>query len=272
VFAPIAARKRHGWPMDKTTPLLALENITVVRNGTRILDSVDMTVAPGEIVTLVGQNGAGKSTLIKVALGLVKPDSGTVTRHAELRIGYQPQRLTMDRGLPLSVRRFLALTHRAPEARLRKVLEQVQMLPRIDSSIHALSGGELQRVMLARAILREPNLLVMDEPTQNVDVSGSIDIYRIIADLRRETGCGILLVSHDLNIVMAATDRVYCLNSHVCCSGLPADVSRDPEFLRLMGPAAAGMLTIYPHSHDHDHGPGGHDHHDHTDHSGHHHA
>jgi zinc transport system ATP-binding protein len=255
--------------MDNSAPLLVLKGITVVRNGVRVLDNVDLTVARGEIVTLVGQNGAGKSTLVKVALGLLKPDSGAVTRPQDLRIGYQPQRLAMDKGLPLSVRRFLALTHRAPENQLRDVLDQVRMLHRIESSIHALSGGELQRVMLARAILRNPDLLVLDEPTQNVDVTGSVDIYRIIAELRRRTGCSVLLVSHDLNIVMAATDRVYCLNGHVCCSGLPADVSRDPEFVRLMGPVAAGMLTIYPHTHDHEHGPGGHDH-DHHD--GHHHA
>jgi zinc transport system ATP-binding protein len=241
-------------------PLLAMNGVTVTRHGQPILDHVDVTVAPGEIVTLIGPNGAGKSTLVKVALGLERPDVGTVTRKPGLRVGYQPQRLTVDVALPLSVRRFLTLTHRQPLERLREALAQVQMDHRLDASVHTLSGGEMQRVMLARAFLRDPELLVLDEPAQNVDIGGSIDIYRIIVELRRRTGCGVLLVSHDLNIVMAATDRVYCLNGHVCCSGLPADVSRDPEFLRLLGPAAEGMLTIYPHAHDHTHGPDGHHH------------
>ncbi|TAL02071.1 MAG: metal ABC transporter ATP-binding protein [Rhodospirillaceae bacterium] len=256
--------------MTSTTrpPLLDLVDVTVIRNGQCILDDVHVTVAPGEIVTLVGQNGAGKSTLVKVALGLMRPDSGTVMRKPGLRIGYQPQRLTMDAGLPLSVRRFLTLTHQQPEIRLREALDQVQMTDMLDTSVHTLSGGEMQRVTLARAMLRDPELLVLDEPTQNVDMSGSVDIYRLIADLRTRTGCGVLLISHDLNIVMAATDRVYCLNGHICCSGLPADVSRNPEFLRLLGPTAAGTLTIYPHTHDHVHTPGEHTH---AHHSGHHH-
>jgi len=247
--------------------LIDLSGVTIQRDGQRILNNVDVTVAAGEIVTLVGQNGAGKSTLVKVALGLVRPDGGTVTRKPNLRVGYQPQRLAMDAGLPLSVRRFLTLTHRQPESRLRQALAQVDMSHMLDSSVHTLSGGEMQRVTLARAMLRDPELLVLDEPAQNVDMSGSVDIYRVIANLRDRTGCGVLLISHDLNIVMAATDRVYCLNGHICCSGLPADVSRNPEFLKLLGPTAAGMLTIYPHAHDHVHGPG-HDHGDHHHHHG----
>src|SRR5262249_48997101 len=154
--------------------------VTVQRDGRRILDNVDVSVSSGEIVTLVGQNGAGKSTLVKVALGLVRPDSGTVTRKPNLRVGYQPQRLAMDIGLPLSVRRFLTLTHHQPESRLHEALAQVDMSHMLDSSVHTLSGGEMQRVMLARAMLRDPEILVLDEPTQNVDTTGSVDIYRVI--------------------------------------------------------------------------------------------
>jgi zinc transport system ATP-binding protein len=252
-------------------PVIDMKAITVIHHGQAVLNKVDVTVAPGEIVTLIGQNGAGKSTLVKVALGLVRPDSGTVTRRRNLRVGYLPQSLAMEPALPLSVRRFLTLTHQQPAERLRQALAEVQMEHRLDASVHTLSGGEMQRVMLARAILRDPELLVLDEPAQNVDMNGSIEIYRLIADLRRRIGCAVLLVSHDLNIVMAATDRVYCLNGHVCCSGLPADVSRDPEFLRLLGPDAAGTLTIYPHAHDHVHAPDGHAdhlHHGHDHHDG----
>jgi zinc transport system ATP-binding protein len=247
-------------------PLLDLRGIRLARDGTTILEDVDLSVSAGEIVTLVGQNGAGKSTLVKVALGLLEPDRGEIRRRPDLRIGYQPQKLAMDAAMPMPVRRFLTLTHRASAAAIAAVLASVGMDDMADADLGTLSGGELQRVLLARAMVREPELLVLDEPTQNVDMAGAVDIYRVIAALRDRTGCGVLLISHDLSIVMAQTSRVYCLNGHVCCSGLPADVSRNPEFVRLFGPAAAGMLTIYPHDHDHDHAPGhhaghGHDHH-----------
>jgi zinc transport system ATP-binding protein len=249
--------------------LVDLRGITLHREGHVILDRVDLSVAAGEIVTLIGPNGAGKSTLVKVALGLVHPDSGTVTRRPGLTAGYQPQRLAMDRALPLTVQRFLTLTHRADEAELHSALARVGMAEFLTDSVHTLSGGELQRVMLARAMLRKPQFLVLDEPTQNVDIAGAVDIYKVIAALRDATGCGVLLVSHDLNVVMAQTNRVTCLNGHVCCSGLPADVSHHPEFLRLFGAAAAGTLTIYPHTHDHVHAP---DHGHHHHHDGHRHA
>ena len=225
--------------------------------GRHILDHVDIVVRRREIVTLVGPNGAGKSTLIKVALGLERLDEGTVTRTPGIKVGYQPQKLALDQTLPLSVRRFLTLTERHTPAELEQVLNEVGVPHLTDASVHTLSGGEWQRVMLARAVLRRPDLLVLDEPTQNVDTAGSVEIYQIIARLRDATGCGVLMVSHDLNVVMAATDQVYCLNSHICCSGHPAHVSRDAEFQRLFGPAAAATLAIYPHSHDHTHAPDG---------------
>jgi zinc transport system ATP-binding protein len=256
--------------MDKAAgdSLIEVRDVTLRRNGRTILDHVDITVASGEIVTLIGQNGAGKSTLVKVVLGIERADSGTVVRRPDLRIGYQPQSLAMDAGLPLSVRRFLTLTIVRPEARLRQALAQVQMEHMLDASIHRLSGGELQRVLIARAVLRDPDLLVLDEPTQNIDMAGAIDIYRLIAEFRDRRGCGVLLVSHDLNVVMARTNRVYCLNGHICCSGAPADVERHPEYRRLFG-QAGDVLSIYAHTHDHAHGPHGHEgpeHHDHGQH------
>ncbi|MDX2145152.1 MAG: metal ABC transporter ATP-binding protein [Rhodospirillaceae bacterium] len=258
--------------------LIELLGVGVVRDGKTILDHVDVTVGDGEIVTLIGPNGAGKSSLVKVALGLERNDTGRVTRREGLRVGYLPQRFAVDQALPITVRRILTLTLSADEARLRAALAEVGVEDLIDESIHTLSGGELQRVMLARALLREPHLLVLDEPTQNLDVGGAVECYQIIQRIRDRTGCGVLLVSHDLSIVMAATTRVYCLNAHVCCSGHPDDVSRDPEFLRLFGPAGAGTLALYKHTHDHSHTPHGevvheHHHHDHGhDHAGHDHA
>ncbi len=256
-------------------PLIEIRKGSVTRGKRRILDHVDITVRRGEIVTLVGPNGAGKSTLIKIALGLERLDSGEVLRAAKLKIGYQPQKLSLDQALPLSVRRFLTLTEQHSTVRLEQILAEVGVPHLMESSVHVLSGGEWQRIMLARAVLRQPDLLVLDEPTQNVDTAGAVEIYQIIARLRAAIGCGVLMVSHDLNVVMAATDQVYCLNSHICCSGHPADVSRDAEFQRLFGPTAAHTLAIYPHSHDHVHAPDGsvtHDcGHDHS-HDGHHHA
>ncbi|MBY0512251.1 MAG: metal ABC transporter ATP-binding protein [Rhodospirillaceae bacterium] len=239
------------------TSLLTVRGGTVTRGGRRILDHVDMHVERGQIVTLVGPNGAGKSTLIKAALGLERLDEGDVIRAPELKIGYQPQKIIPDHSLPLSVRRFLTLTQAAAEAQLRALLADVGVPHLMDASVHTLSGGEWQRVMLARAVLRRPDLLVLDEPTQNVDTAGAVEIYQIIARLRDDIGCGVLMVSHDLHVVMAATDQVYCLNGHICCSGHPSDISHDKEFQKLFGPAAATTLAIYPHAHDHSHAPDG---------------
>ncbi len=259
--------------------LIEIRDGSLTRGGRRILDGVSIDIRPGQIVTLVGPNGAGKSALVKVALGLEILDRGEVRRAPNLRIGYQSQRLVLDQTLPLSVRRFLTLTHSQPVTLLQQTLADVGVPHLLDTGIHTLSGGEWQRVMLARAILRRPDLLVLDEPTQNVDIMGAVEIYQIVARLRDDIGCGVLMVSHDLNVVMAATDQVYCLNGHICCSGHPADVSRDREFQRLFGPAAAATLAIYPHNHDHTHAPDGsvghgdgrghehgHEHHDHGHH------
>jgi zinc transport system ATP-binding protein len=246
-------------------PAVTLAGAVLKRNDRRVLDHVDLSVARGEIVTVIGPNGAGKSTLIRAVLGLEKLDAGEVRRAPGLTVAYLPQRHHLDPALPLSVRRVLTLTHTPPEARITAVLDELGIGQLLDVSALRLSGGELQRVMLARALLREPDLLVLDEPTQNVDAAGALEIYQIIARQRARTGCAVLLVSHDLNVVMAATDRVYCLNGHICCSGRPADVGRDRAFVDLFGEAAAKTLAPYTHHHDHVHGPDGapHPHHHH---------
>jgi zinc transport system ATP-binding protein len=255
--------------MTEASTLIEARGLTVNRGGQVILNGIDLTVASGEIVTLIGPNGAGKSTLVRALLGLEVINGGTIHRKDDLVVGYQAQKLVIDPTLPLTVRRFLTLTRRQPDDALIQVLQHVKLDAILDKSIHVLSGGELQRVQLARAILRDPDLLVLDEPTQNVDIAGAVDLYRLIQETRDRFNCAVIMVSHDLNVVMSATNRVYCLNSHVCCSGRPAEVSRHPEFLRLFGQSAADMLAIYTHDHDHDHGPGGevlhaHDHdHDH---------
>ncbi|MHB1206418.1 MAG: ATP-binding cassette domain-containing protein [Rhodospirillaceae bacterium] len=237
--------------------LIALRHATVTRGARRILDNVDFTIGRGEIVTLIGPNGAGKSTLVKVALGLERLDEGVMWRAPDLTVGYQPQKYTLDPALPLTVRRLVTLNTAASPAKVAEVLALLRLERLPDADVHTLSGGELQRAMLARALLREPRLLVLDEPSQNLDVAGAVEIYQIIAAARKATGCSVLVVSHDLNVVMAATDRVYCLNTHLCCSGAPEDVGRHSAFLELFGAAAAKTLAIYPHHHDHVHAPDG---------------
>ncbi len=243
---------------------VALVGAVLKRNDRYVLDHVDLSVGRGEIVTVIGPNGAGKSTLLKATLGLESLDAGHVKRAPGLTISYLPQTAQLDPALPLSVRRLLTLTFKPSQERMESVLEELGISDLLDVSALRLSGGELQRVMLARALLREPDLLVLDEPTQNVDASGALDIYQTIARQRAKTGCAVLLVSHDLNVVMAATDRVYCLNGHICCSGKPAEVGKDRAFVDLFGEAAAKTLAPYMHHHDHVHGPDGsvaHDHH-----------
>ena len=230
-----------------------LQGIVCSANGRAILDRVDLTIERGEIVTLIGPNGSGKTTLARILLGLMKPDRGTVWRAPDIVIGYMPQRISLDGSLPLTVNRFLRLTARRRDKNIAQALDEVGTAHLGDSDIGVLSGGELQRVMLARALLREPDLLVLDEPAQGVDFTGQIALYDLIGKIRQRHGCGILTISHDLHLVMAATDRVLCLNHHICCSGEPEAVRRNPEYLALFGPAASAGLAVYAHHHDHDH-------------------
>ncbi len=244
-----------------TGPGEALVELTGITHGFGrkvVLQSIALSVHRGELVTLIGPNGAGKSTLVRVLLGLLEPDRGTVRRRAALSVGYVPQRLAVDPVLPLSVRRLLNLPRRHAESALEGALEEVGARHILEQQVQQLSGGELQRLLLARALLREPDLLVLDEPLQSVDFGGQVELARLIASLRRRRGCGILMVSHDLHLVMAGTDRVVCLNRHVCCAGAPEAVSRHPEYLALFGPRAAEGFAVYTHAHDHRHDLAGH--------------
>jgi zinc transport system ATP-binding protein len=244
--------------------LAAARGVSLAPGGTRILERVDLAVHAGELVSLIGPNGSGKTTLVRTLLGLIKPESGTVERRAGLRIGYVPQRLQIDRAMPMTAERFLGLAPRGGEAERRAALAELGIAHVAARAVQDLSGGEFQRLLLARALLAEPELLVMDEPAQGIDVVGQAELYHWIAELRARRGCGVLLVSHDLHLVMAATDTVVCLNRHVCCTGQPEAVARHPEYIALFGPASR-EFAVYAHKHDHVHDVAGHVHaeHDH---------
>lgn len=235
------------------SPLVEARGVSVSFGRQNVLEEVDLAVHPGEIVTLIGLNGAGKSTLVRVLLGIVQPSRGRVVRAPGLRIGYAPQHVHRDPVLPMTVRRFLALGAPATRKRLAGLLAEVGAGAVLDYPVAEISGGELHRVLLARALLREPDLLVLDEPLAGVDVTAQSELYRLIADIRDRYGCGVLLVSHDLHLVMAATDTVVCINRHVCCTGHPRAIARDPAFVSLFGRHVANTFAVYEHSHDHHH-------------------
>lgn len=240
--------------MNNDRALISLTGVSVRFGRERALDNVSLAVLGGEIATVIGPNGAGKTTLLRVALGLQKPTAGTVSRREGLRLGYMPQRLVIDDTMPLTVGRFLALTRDSRRQDRGPVAEQLGIAGLLTHPLQRISGGEMQRVLLARALLRRPNLLILDEPAQSLDVGGQAEFYTLIGEIRDRLGCGVLVVSHDLHLVMAAADRVICLNHHVCCRGKPQEVQRDPAYLALFpGQQPVPGLAVYEHAHDHSH-------------------
>ena len=238
-------------------PLVSLAGVGVRRQGRWLVRGVEFSIAPGEIVTLIGPNGSGKSTTAKTAIGVLKPDEGKVERKAALRVGYVPQKLSVDWTMPLTVDRLMTLTAPLKGPEIDAALEATGIRHLARAEVQHLSGGEFQRALLARAIARRPDLLVLDEPVQGVDFSGEIALYDLIKTIRNTTGCGILLISHDLHMVMAETDTVICLNGHVCCRGTPETVSQSPEYQKLFVARAGQTLAFYNHNHDHTHLPDG---------------
>ena len=243
---PTAARHTGG-------ALVEGRGLSLTLGGRQILTCIDIAVHAGEIVTIIGPNGAGKTSLARVLLGILKPTQGTVTRHAGLRVGYVPQRFPVDPSLPLNVRRFLTLGVPAGQAAIEAALAEVGASHLIGQQVASLSGGEFQRVCLARALVGVPDLLVLDEPAQAVDFAGEIQLYQLIAEIRDRRRCGVLMISHDLHVVLGASDRVICLSGHICCEGVPDKVANHPEYMRLFGREAGKAVAIYRHHHDHEH-------------------
>lgn len=237
--------------------LLALDGAGVQRGGRWLVRGVSFEVRRGEIVTMIGPNGSGKSTSARMAIGLMRPDEGEVMTRPGLRVGYVPQKMSIDRTMPLTVERLMTLTGPLTAKEIDAALTETGARHLAKAEVQNLSGGEFQRALLARAIARKPDLLVLDEPVQGVDFSGEIALYELISDIRNRSGCGVLLISHDLHVVMAATDTVICMNGHVCCRGTPEAVSQSNEYLTLFGGRGASALAFYSHHHDHTHLPDG---------------
>lgn len=257
-------RKKAGLGLMAALPqndIIRARNLVQERGGRRVVDGVDITLAAGEIVTVIGPNGAGKSTLARLILGLEQPVSGDIMRTANIRMGYVPQAVSLSPLMPMMVGRFLKLRPGAAQAAVDSAMALVGLTPdHAGRPVAGLSGGEFRRVLMARALINDPQLLVLDEPTTGVDLVGQAAIYRLIDQVRRRFNCAVLLISHDLHLVMSSTDRVVCLNQHVCCSGAPEQVRRDPAFRTLFGEEADAIaLYAHDHAHPHDHG---HQHHE----------
>ncbi len=235
-----------------STLLVKGSNLGLTFGHQIILQDVNLELERGKVVTLIGPNGAGKSSLVRLVLGLQTPTTGNISRRDGLSIGYMPQKLHLDASLPITVERFLKLAVKSHLA-IDSCLELTGVAHLKQSPMHYLSGGETQRVLLARALLRNPDLLVLDEPAQGVDIAGQARLYELITDIRDQHQCGVLMVSHDLHLVMAATDTVICLNQHICCHGHPEAVSGHPAYLELFGKTAPTGIAVYTHHHDHDH-------------------
>ena len=243
--------------------LIETLGLTLAYRDRRVLTDVNLRVTRGEIVTIVGPNGSGKSSLIRALIGAVKPAGGSVKRARGLKIGYVPQKLAVDGTLPLTVTRFLNLPRRRSAAQVESALADAGVPSLADRQMTDLSGGQFQRVLLARALMDAPDLLILDEPTQGLDQPGAASFYHQIEEVKQKTGCAVIMVSHDLHVVMAASDRVLCINGHICCEGTPEIVASAPEYRALFGTGTKGALALYRHEHSHSHDHTDHNHHDH---------
>jgi len=233
--------------------LIILKKICVNFSHISVLSNISFSLIPNRIVTLIGPNGAGKSTLVRVILGLMKPDTGEIIRSPKISVGYVPQKLYLNNLLPITVERFMQLSKKKRNIDILKTLKRVKAEALKYAPLQKLSGGEMQRILLARSLLNNPNLLILDEPAQGVDIMGQLDLYELISEIQSEIQCSVLIVSHDLNFVMAKTDHVICLNKHICCSGTPKTVFKNLEFISIFGIKRIKELAIYQHNHDHVH-------------------
>lgn len=237
--------------------LAALNSVSVIRSGRWIIRDIDLSIRRGEIVSLIGPNGSGKTTVTQLISGFIEPDRGSVKIANGIRMGYVPQSVNIEFTLPITVRRLMNISGKYGTLEIEEALDDMKILQLADQPVQQLSGGEFQRALFARALLRKPELILLDEPSQGLDFKGEIKLYNQIVDIRDRLNCSILLVSHNLHMVMARTDTVFCINSHVCCTGSPVDVVNNKAFEGLFGEEAAQSHALYRHRHDHTHLPDG---------------
>ena len=239
--------------MKLTNALISAKNVSVLKNQKSILENIDIQINKKDFITIVGPNGAGKTMLLKCLMGFYKPTSGMIERKEKLKIGYMPQSINVINTMPMTVKGFITVKKKYDDVSLHKVITEVNLGEIVNKQLSVLSGGEMQRVLLARSLLNNPDLLILDEPAQNLDISGQLNFYKLIQEIYSKRDISILMISHDLHLVMVSTKKVLCLYKHICCSGAPQQIAKDPEFLSMFGKDMANMMSIYQHSHDHDH-------------------
>jgi zinc transport system ATP-binding protein len=243
--------------------LVQVDELCIAFGATLAISRVSLRIEAGEILTIVGPNGSGKTSLLRAIIGAIKLIKGQVSHARDLKIGYVPQKLHIDETLPITVSRFLNLQGGVTSIDIDHALTQAGVPELEKAQLSQLSGGQFQRVLLARALIAKPDLLLLDEATQGLDQRGSASFYQQIETVRNNTGCAVLMISHELHVVMSASDRVICLNHHICCQGTPAVVASAPEYRALFGSGTGGALALYRHEHDHGHDHDDH-HHEHT--------
>ena len=236
--------------MKTTNALISAQNISVVKNEKAILKNIDIEIKKNDFLTIIGPNGAGKTMLLKCLMEFYKPDSGQIIKKPNLKIGYMPQSINIINTMPMSVQNFITMRKKFDEISFRQVVSETQIEKIINKQLSVLSGGEMQRVLLARSLLNNPELLILDEPAQNLDVSGQIYFYNLLQSIYLKRGLSILMVSHDLHLVMASTKKVLCLSNHICCIGKPQQITKDPEFISMFGKDMANIMAVYQHSNE----------------------
>lgn len=234
-------------------PLVSLKNINVFNKSKHVLQDITLNILPREFITIVGPNGAGKSTLIKIIAGILKPNNGSISKKSKINIGYVPQKIYLDQSIPITVTQFLNLLRKNSSEQILEIAKQLKITSLLHNQLSSLSGGEMQFVMLARALLNKPHILLLDEPDQNLDIGKQLKLYKIINNIQKSYNCAILLVSHDLHLVMANTTKVLCLYHHICCHGKPEHISKEPSFQNIFGQNMSDMFAIYQHHHNHIH-------------------
>lgn len=234
--------------------LISLENINLNFADQNILKNINLEIKKDDFITIIGPNGAGKSSLIKIIIGSVKNDYGKIVRNKNLKIGYVPQKIDINQTIPINAKYFLQLNQKIKPKLFDKILRDLKIENFLETQLNNLSGGQRQKILLAKALLSEPNLLILDEPAQNLDISGQLEFYNYIKNLHQEQKTSILMISHDLHIVMSSTKKVICLNRHICCQGEPKIIAKNPDFKEIFGNDMNKLISIYNHYHDHHHG------------------